>query len=448
MWCKRAEAARGDYATRWYESNCDLQRAFQEGDCRRGGEENIGSRPPGHEFWRRLCEQHEGVQNDFSDQLTKLPGGLAELASKEVGERFEAEALHVPVSDCPQSIVLVQTLRPLAVDLMLGPKDTWSGHRGASVSVLPVAGQKAGHVGKRSKIEESKTLVLEDQREDRQTTTSCDERLQEVHACDGRQQDEALRTGPEVLHVECLPCNSAEPSLVSFPSPEVGEGTVLKQHDDVKSGLQVPGFPPGHVHSVSLLDSVGKTARERKRLEQRKRIRQSMSLEIGIAQKWICNKELTRAITSKVLRRFWLNRLAERQKGSGGGAKLAKWILAVEGGARFRRSRTARVEILQIQDEIVAAAAVLVSADPRRSFEGQGGALSPSVHKDRQQQVVATTLSFAHTVSRQWVKFEGCRPGAKDTISLHAARELGLHGCDVGHMVRLSSKTVGASGSE
>ena len=86
----------------------------------------------------------------------------------------------------------------------------------------------------------------------------------------------------------------------------------------------MPEVQPEHAQPGLLSELVGKTTRERKRLELRKRIRQSMSLEIGIAQKWICNKELTRAITSKVLRRFWLNRLAERQKSSGGGAKLAK----------------------------------------------------------------------------------------------------------------------------
>ena len=45
------------------------------------------------------------------------------------------------VSNCPQIIVLVQKLRPLAMDSMLGPKGTLSLHRGVSASVLPVAGQ-------------------------------------------------------------------------------------------------------------------------------------------------------------------------------------------------------------------------------------------------------------------------------------------------------------------
>ena len=121
------------------------------------------------------------------------------------------------VSNCPQSIVLVQKLRPLAMDSMLGPKGTWSLHRGVSASVLPVAGQDA----------DSSPLETSDAQEHEfagcircdvdLTAAACDRVLQFAGESVVAQQDDALGFHSKDLNAESLLHNETKDVPTASP---------------------------------------------------------------------------------------------------------------------------------------------------------------------------------------------------------------------------------------
>ena len=89
----------------------------------------------------------------------------------------------------------------------------------------------------------------------------------------------------------------------------------------------------------------------------------------------------------------------------------------------------------RIHDEVMAKASSLPTESPATPFEGRGHNLFPLGQEDPQKQIMASTIQLAHSVTNQWITFEGCRPGDLDTISLHTAQALGLRGCKVGEKV-------------
>ena len=124
-----------------------------------------------------------------------------------------------------------------------------------------------------------------------------------------KQQDDALGFPCGNLNAEGLLHN--EMNGIRAVSPHFLADLKERERFELESQKlpQTDGVVEPSASPSSLLKQ---SSRDAKRAVQRQRIRQMMSLEIGVAQRWICANELTRAVTSKVLRRFWLSRLANR----------------------------------------------------------------------------------------------------------------------------------------
>ena len=333
------------------------------------------------------------------------------------------------VPNCPQSIVLVQELEPLCV----------------SAPVLPVAGQG---------VIFSPLETIEVLEQGFSEGTRCVEGLTAA-ACDGvlhvedaiivKQLDDALGFPCENLNAEGLLHN--EMNGIRAASPHFLADLKERERFELESQKlpQTDGVVEPSASPSSLLKQ---SSRDAKRAVQRQRIRQMMSLEIGVAQRWICANELTRAVSSKVLRRFWLSRLANRHKCSGSEKKLLQWIGAVEQGTKARRSRTAGVMLQCIHDAVLAREASLPTGSPAMKTDASGPNLFPSGPEGPQQQIMVATIQLAHCETKQWVTFEGCRPGNLDTISVNTAHALGLQDCKLGDKVRLSLRAAGVSPAE